>query len=338
MTDIFLSYKREDQHRVAPLAERLTKAGFNVWWDRHIEGGSSWRQSIIESLNAAKCVIVVWSEVSVSAAGEFVHDEAGRAKARGVLLPVKIDSVDPPVGFGEIQALNLVGWNGSAGDARFKDVVDAARAIVTGGPRPRPKAPGRRLRVAAFATAAFTLVAGVASFVGDVAGLQAPICSIPGVYGMCAQNGWGGIATPREQAAWDDRVAGDCEGLRVFVAQFPNGAYADEAARRLQARTTAIEDQWTSEQRRLPLTVRTALTGSANEGAARADALTRSSEDLELICGSYRNRDGFRLIGASAEPQRWRCSSVGGGVSCGFDGQAMCALEIRASVEREVCP
>ena len=82
MTDVFLSYKREDEARVAPIVEGLRAAGLSVWWDRDIPGGESWRQTIGEHLEAARCVIVVWSETSVGPAGAFVHEEAGRAKAR----------------------------------------------------------------------------------------------------------------------------------------------------------------------------------------------------------------------------------------------------------------
>ena len=337
MTDIFISYKREDQQRVAPLAEALLKRGFDVWWDRHIGGGASWRQSIIEQLAAAKCVIVVWSEASVSAAADFVHDEAGRAKARGVLLPVKIDRVDPPVGFGEVQALDLVGWRGGGGDPRFQDVAAAARAIVEGGPRPRPKAPGRRVRLAAMSGAAFAAVAAAVGFLGDIAGLQAPICRAPLIRGVCAQQGWGGVASAAEQAAWDARAPGDCESLRAFLAEHPNGAYAEEAARRLQAASASVDEQWAAETRRLPLTVRSGLAPLSSEAAARRDALSRSAEDVDMVCGPFAQLDGYRLTSARAEPRRWRCTALGDGALCGFDGEAVCDIEVRTRSQVQTC-
>ncbi|HYU30577.1 MAG TPA: toll/interleukin-1 receptor domain-containing protein, partial [Thermoanaerobaculia bacterium] len=149
MTDIFISYKREDEARVAPIVEGLRGAGLSVWWDREISGGEAWRQSISEQLEAARCVIVVWSEISVGPLGEFVQDEAGRAKARGVLVPVRIDRVKEPLGFGEIQSLDLVGWRGNRRNLRFRNLVAAAKAVVAGGPRPRPLTPGRLARLLA---------------------------------------------------------------------------------------------------------------------------------------------------------------------------------------------
>lgn len=79
--------------------------GLSLWWDTQIEGGAAWRHSIQEQLDAARSVVVVWSKRSVGPEGRFVHDEATRAQRRGVYLPILIDAVEPPLGFGEAQAL-----------------------------------------------------------------------------------------------------------------------------------------------------------------------------------------------------------------------------------------
>ncbi len=132
MADLFLSYKSEDRARVAPLVKALQADGLSVWWDAAIEGGTGWRQAIERELGCAKCVLVVWSKRSAGPEGEFVHDEASRAKRRGVYLPVRIDAVEPPIGFGETQALSLVGWKQGRSDARYQAVLAAARALVAG--------------------------------------------------------------------------------------------------------------------------------------------------------------------------------------------------------------
>lgn len=169
MTDIFLSYKAEDRARVKPLVDALTAEGLSVWWDVHIEGGAAWRETIRSNLDGAACVIVVWSEASVGPAGHFVQDEASRAKRRGVYLPVAIDAVEPPLGFGQDHSLKLVGWRGARRDPRFSDVLAAARAMIAGGPRPTPTARVRAMRrggrapwaAAATAAVAVTLTAAV---------------------------------------------------------------------------------------------------------------------------------------------------------------------------------
>ena len=121
---------------MSPLVDALKADGFSVWWDAHIGGGEVWRESIETELNAAKCVIVVWSEMSVGAAGRFVRDEATRAQRRDVYLPVRIDPVDMPLGFGETQALSLIGWKGDRDDPRWRQTVAAVRAVVARLPRP----------------------------------------------------------------------------------------------------------------------------------------------------------------------------------------------------------
>jgi TolB-like protein/Tfp pilus assembly protein PilF len=130
MSDVFVSYKAEDRARVRSLVEALEADGLSVWWDAHIGGGDEWRDTIARHLDEARCVIVVWSRRSVGPDGRFVRDEAARALRRGVYLPVRIDKVEPPLGFGETQALPLSGWKGNRSDPRYAAVAKAVRAIT----------------------------------------------------------------------------------------------------------------------------------------------------------------------------------------------------------------
>jgi serine/threonine-protein kinase len=136
MADVFVSYKAEDRRRVKPLVEALQADGFSVWWDEQIGGGAAWRHAIESELNAAKCVIVAWSKRSVGAEGTFVQDEATRAQQRHVYVPVTIDKVHLPLGFGETQALPLTGWHGNRSDAQYQAVLAAVRRNVGGKRRP----------------------------------------------------------------------------------------------------------------------------------------------------------------------------------------------------------
>src|SRR5689334_21128812 len=88
MADVFVSYKAEDRRRVSPLVHALETEGFSVWWDKQIGGGDEWRRSIEEHLDAARCVIVVWSRRSIGSEGQFVRDEAMRAQRHGTYLPL----------------------------------------------------------------------------------------------------------------------------------------------------------------------------------------------------------------------------------------------------------
>src|SRR5438105_1300206 len=131
-TDVFVSYKAEDRARLRPLVAALEAEGFTVWWDTHIGGGVHWREDIQAHLDAAKCVIVAWSRRSVGREGDFVRDEATRARKRGAYLPIRLDPIEPPLGFGEVQAISLKGWKGDRSDPRFKTLVEAVRRRIAG--------------------------------------------------------------------------------------------------------------------------------------------------------------------------------------------------------------
>jgi serine/threonine-protein kinase len=130
MSDVFVSYKAEDRRRVKPLVDALQADGFSVWWDEQIGGGAAWRQAIETELNAAKCVIVAWSQRSIGPEGTFVQDEATRAQQRRVYVPVLIDKVHLPLGFGETQALPLIGWRGNRADSKYQAVLAAVQGNV----------------------------------------------------------------------------------------------------------------------------------------------------------------------------------------------------------------
>lgn len=138
MTDVFISYKKEDVARVQPIAQALANAGYEVWWDHRIPAGRSYRDVIGAALQSAKCVIVVWSDLSANA--QWVLDEADEGKRRNVLLPLLIDDVEIPYGFRQIEAARLVGWRGDTGDAEWANALASVAHFVgrpPGGP-PKP--------------------------------------------------------------------------------------------------------------------------------------------------------------------------------------------------------
>lgn len=98
MADIFISYKREDKSKAALLADKLETSGWTVWWDHDLLGGEDFDTAIERELRSAKCVIVVWSALSIQS--RFVKDEAKNALNRNLLVPVSFDHTEPPIGFG----------------------------------------------------------------------------------------------------------------------------------------------------------------------------------------------------------------------------------------------
>lgn len=124
MSDIFISYAREDLPRVEPLANALEATGWSVWWDPLIDPGTTFSMAIEEALKSTRCVIVVWSNSSV--ASSWVLDEASDGADRQILLPVLFEEVRIPFGFRRIQSVNMIDWEGKlphSGFDRLKKAV-----------------------------------------------------------------------------------------------------------------------------------------------------------------------------------------------------------------------
>jgi serine/threonine-protein kinase len=279
--DVFLSYKAEDRARLKPLVEALEGEGFAVWWDAQIGGGTNWHEDIEQHLDAAKCVLVAWSKRSVGHDGHFVRDEARRAQRRDAYVPICLDPVDPPLGFGEIQALPLKGWKGDRGDPRFQAVADAVRNHISGEPvqRPHVDASGpmvsRRTAIAGGAVAA-AAVAGVGAWqVLRPSPASASIAVLP----------FANLSGNPAQAYFADGIAdeirsalGRLGGLTVI------GSASSQAVRNDDAKTAAkkldVANILTGNVRQSPSTIR--ITAELIDGHTGAD---RWSQDYDRSPG-----------------------------------------------------
>lgn len=63
-----------------------------------------------------------------------MHEEADDARRRGILIPVLIEKVVPPIGFRSIQAVDLTDWNATE-PAQALCSVTAVIAALVGSPR-----------------------------------------------------------------------------------------------------------------------------------------------------------------------------------------------------------
>jgi adenylate cyclase len=122
---VFLSYAREDLEAANALADSIARAGHEVWWDRHIQGGSRFTNEIDRALKEAEAVVVLWSEASVQSA--WVQDEAAEGRDSGRLVPVALGSVKPPLGFRQFHTVSLGAWSEDQGPA----VDDLLNAIAS---------------------------------------------------------------------------------------------------------------------------------------------------------------------------------------------------------------
>lgn len=134
MSQVFVSYSRQDSGLAKAVAQALEAAGHEVWWDRHIRGGSRFGKEIDEALKKADAVVVLWSRSSIESA--WVQDEAAEGRDSDRLVPVLIDDCKPPLGFRQYQSIDLSGW--TARRPLPETLLDAISAKSSDRPEPRP--------------------------------------------------------------------------------------------------------------------------------------------------------------------------------------------------------
>jgi formylglycine-generating enzyme required for sulfatase activity len=138
VSDVFISYASADRPRIMPLVEALRKKGWSVWWDRTIPPGKTWDQVIEAALDAARCMIVVWSKESVKA--HWVLTEAEEGRRREILIPARIDDVVIPLAFRRLQVADLVGWSGTLPNGGFDELAGAVSGVLGDAAKPAANA------------------------------------------------------------------------------------------------------------------------------------------------------------------------------------------------------
>lgn len=337
MADVFISYKAEDRPRVAPLVAALASEGLSVWWDAHISGGEEWRETIQAELEAARCVVVVWSSRSVGPEGRFVRDEATRAERRGVYLPVRIDPVEPPLGFGETQALNLIGWRGDRDDPCWEQLVDAIRAVIARKPRRRvaPVAAGVRPNRRAL------IAGGGAVAAAALAGWWWRTREADGGGGRLAVLPFANLSGDPAQAYLGDGIA---EELRTALSRLPGvqvmSRMSSEAVRGLDAATAAtrldVRDILSGSVRRSAELVRvSAQLVNGRTGVERwSDSYDRQNSDVLSIQSEIAQRVALALS-ASLAPGEAASLALAGTTNTAAHDLLLRARELNAAKDDE---
>ena len=259
-------------------------------------------------------------------------------------MPVSFDPVMPPLGFGELQAIDLKRWKGNPSDPYFLDLVAACRAKLDGAPAGSQGPAGSlRLyrRVRAGAGRGFSGTGLIWALGANVGGVQGAICNMPSQAKPPVPDTCGGIWTSADGPLMTNapsrgkpRRAGSCTDLRAHVARFPNGAYRRLAADLITAETVQRAADWSPAPRTARGYVRQSLQTFATLAAAQADARTRAQADAATLCAPLDANE--RLAGADVTPTAFDCRpGLGGGAMCAQASitRATCRIERRSLVE-----
>ena len=141
MSQIFLSYNREDQAVAKFFAEGFTRAGMSVWWDTALRSGEAYDEVTEAALRGAKAVVVLWSPRSV--VSRWVRAEATLADRSKTLVPAMIEACERPIMFELTQTAELSHWRGDDTDRAWQAFVGDVRQFVEadraeGSPLPQP--------------------------------------------------------------------------------------------------------------------------------------------------------------------------------------------------------
>lgn len=138
MTDIFISYSRNDAATARRFADALEAAGHKVWWDDALRSGDAFDEKIEQALRGAKAVVVLWSKTSV--VSRWVRAEATLADRNKILVPVMIEPCERPIIFELTQTAELSHWKGDAADKAWLGFVADIQRLVKK-KRTRPATP-----------------------------------------------------------------------------------------------------------------------------------------------------------------------------------------------------
>jgi TolB-like protein len=139
VTDIFLSYNREDQARAKLFAEAFEGQGFKVWWDVGLRTGEAYDEVTETALRTAKAVVVLWSKKSVQS--RWVRAEATLADRNKTLVPCMIEPCERPIMFELTQTAELGHWDGSPKDKAWVAFLSDVQRFVAREAAPAPAAP-----------------------------------------------------------------------------------------------------------------------------------------------------------------------------------------------------
>jgi TolB-like protein/tetratricopeptide (TPR) repeat protein len=137
LSDVFISYARSTAPAAQSIARALRADGYSVWIDDDLPAHRDFPTVIEEHLQAAKAVLVLWSEDARKS--RWVPAEADLAHKANTLVQVSLDGASPPLPFNRMQCVKAEGWDGDLTSPAWTKVL-ASIAELAGRTPPRTSA------------------------------------------------------------------------------------------------------------------------------------------------------------------------------------------------------
>src|SRR4051812_43667361 len=132
MADVFLSYARATQKRVAEIGGALESRGYSLWWDKALNASDDYAMVIEAELDAAGCVVVAWSAQARQSL--WVRAEANEALDSGKLVQINLDACRLPLPFTMLHFLDFRRWRGEREGSPWIDFDGRVGAMLRGEP------------------------------------------------------------------------------------------------------------------------------------------------------------------------------------------------------------
>lgn len=135
MSEVFISYKRDQRDRVEVISNLLKDENVSVWFDANLEVGNDegFDAEIEREIKSAYCVLVCWTPAATRSI--YVKAEAKKGLDHKSLLPVFLEECSLPIPFNAIDTVNLSSWNGEMDDPNWRRVLSQIKEMVDHGKR-----------------------------------------------------------------------------------------------------------------------------------------------------------------------------------------------------------
>ena len=129
MTDVFISYKRQDRDKARSIAVAFATRGLDVWWDVELLPGDIFAEVINKVIVRAKAVVVLWTPDSINS--RWVLSETALGLENRKLVPVMLVETNIPVPYNTLHTLNLSTWDGSSDHPLLNDLFLGVTKITS---------------------------------------------------------------------------------------------------------------------------------------------------------------------------------------------------------------